>query len=712
MIRTRAIRIVLVIGLAIPGSLFAQSPAQRDSLAQFWDSTRTADSAALIALEQQTIERAKLDRNNAMLHLRLGFIAVRMGMLGSTSRYDDAGSEFEWTTELEPRWPYGWYGLGLAEVGLADTLFGVRASIRSMLGVDPMQRAITALVHSTELDSSFVPGMLGLVSVYGKERFAEDSAVVINVVRRGSRTSAATSPPFLLAWGRLEGDMGFPDSAAVAFRKYLEQGGNHDVGQFELARALLASGHLDAAALYYGIAGTRDTDVIAGLRHDVQLIAGDSGISEFDSAGSEGRTEYLARFWSKRDRYDMRKDGERLAEHYRRMYYARHYFRRLPRKRRFAGFEDYRQTQLEFDARGEIYIRHGEPTERVEVPDYCAVSWRYVRGDGDLMFHFLGNPASRDYSLAASVLKVCDPGILWLSKVHTWSPRYARLVNAGPNSQALLNLEQEMEGVRDIREGVTTDRYELTYDSTLPAISQVAAVGRGDGGSLVHFAIAIPGEHLKADTTGEIISYLIRTRIVVLNQAGDVLARSDLTRRHRTDIVVAPGQYLTVRDTLTVPPGMATYRIAVEQDSTRGGVFPKDSLAVGRFGFGSDSLSISDLVLGSRAVRLVWMATRADTVFFNPVGTWRENSSMEMYYEIYGLAPGSTYRTQLSVRKGRRGRRERTLSFTDPAGNDVTRVRRTVDLARLGRGEYVMEVEVTGADGRTVTQSRAFRVVK
>jgi hypothetical protein len=64
------------------------------------------------------------------------------------------------------------------------------------------------------------------------------------------------------------------------------------------------------------------------------------------------------------------------------------------------------------------------------------------------------------------------------------------------------------------------------------------------------------------------------------------------------------------------------------------------------------------------------------------------------------------------VRKGRRGRRERTLSFTDPAGNDVTRVRRTVDLARLGRGEYVMEVEVTGADGRTVTQSRAFRVVK
>lgn len=711
MIRTRAIQFLLV-GLAITRSALAQSPAQRDSLARFWDSTRTADSASLLALEQQTIERARLDRNNAMLHLRLGFIAVRMGMLGSKSRYDDGGSEFEWAEELEPLWPYPPYGLGLVEAGLMDTTWGARASLQAVLGVDHQRKAIRALVRSVTRDSSFVPGLIGLVSVYKKEIFAEDSAVVLSLVRRGAKTSAGESPGFLLMRGRLEGDLGFPDSAAAAFQKYLDRGGDHDLGQFELARARLAAGHRDAQALYYGITATCDSDVIAGLRHDVALIAGDSGVAAFDSAGSEGRTVFLARFWSRRDRYDMRKDGERLAEHYRRMYYARHYFRRVPRKRRWAGFEDYRQTTLEFDARGEIYIRHGEPSERVEAPDYCAVSWRYARGDGDLFFHFTGDPVERDYDLAASVLKVCGPGNLWLSRVVGWDKRYARLVNAGPNSMQFARVEQEVAGVRDIEEAVTSDRYELTYDSTMRAVSQVVAVGRGDGGSLVHFAIAIPGQYLKADTTGEIISYLIRTRIVVLDRAGEVLASSDLTRRHRTDIVVAPGQYLTVRDTLTVPPGMATYRIAVEQDSTRGGVFPRDSLAVGRFGFGSDSLAISDLVLGSRAARLVWMATRTDTVFFNPIGSWRENSSMEMYYEIYGLAPGSSYRTQISVRKGRRGRRERTLSFTDPAGSGVTRVRRTVDLARLGRGEYVMEVEVTGADGRRVTQSRAFRVVK
>ena len=117
-------------------------------------------------------------------------------------------------------------------------------------------------------------------------------------------------------------------------------------------------------------------------------------------------------------------------------------------------------------------------------------------------------------------------------------------------------------------------------------------------------------------------------------------------------------------------------------------------------------------VLGNRGINLVWFPTREDTVFFNPLRTFPQGSTMELYYEIYGLSVGTTYRTQLSVRKQGRGRAEITLSFTDPAASDVTRSRRTLDLSRLGRGDYLIDVVVTAADGRKTRQSREFSVVK
>ena len=703
--------IICLLSLALSrGS--AQEPAQRDSLERFRDSlTTTTDSTSLIALEARLIEQAKADRDNPMLHLRLGFLALRMADLGSRSRYDDAGSEFEWAIELKPEWPYPWLGLGFVEAGEADSTYGVRTRLRAVFGRDPMTLASNALVHSVATDSAFVPALTALVNVSSRQMLNANPMEVLEILRRAAATPAGQSLEYLLARGRMERDMGYHDSAAVAFQKYLDQGGRHDLGTFELARSRLAGRHLEAQKLYYEVAGSSDSFVVAGLRRDVDLIAGDSGVARFDSAGQSGRVEFLARFWTRRDRYDLRRDGERLAEHYRRLYYARQNFRRIARRRLITGFQEYIPKQLEFDARGEIYVRHGEPTERVESPDFCAVSWRYARGDDDLIFHFVGSPAENNYELVAKVLQVCSPEILWLSAVHTWSPSYARLVAAGPSSMPRLELNQELEAVRDIKEAVASDRYELTYGKTLPASSQVVAVGRADGGSLVHFAIAIPGERLKADTTYEMISYLVRTRIVVLSSSGQVLASSDLTRRHRTDAVIQKGQYFTVRDTLTVPPGMASYRIAVEQDSSNGGIFPRDSLRVGRFGFGRDSLALSDLVLGSRTMNLAWLPTREDTVFFNPLRSFAEGSSMELYFEIYGLRPG-TYRTQLSVRRQGRERAEIALGFSDPAGSDVTRSRRTVDLSRLSRGEYLIEVEVTAADGRTRRQSRGFRVVR
>jgi tetratricopeptide (TPR) repeat protein len=710
--------------LLAPFSLsHAQDSAQRAEIERFRDSVQAVtDSGSLIELEKQLIEVARKDRDNAVLHLRLGFLALRMAELGSTSRYEDAGSEFEWAAELKPDWPYPWLGLGRTEEGTADTTYGLKARFQAMFGTDPMTLAAKSLRRSTTVDPAFVPGLTALVSVVSRQRLNADPEDALVIVRRAAKTEAGQVPEFILARANLERDLGYADSAAAAYRRYLERGGNQIIGRFELMRTLLSMGQLNAQREYYALARLDDSMVVNGLRRDFSLIAGDSGVARFDSVGLAGREAFLRRFWTRRDRTDMRRDGERLAEHYRRLFYAQRHFRRVGGKRRStvhqaeatAAFEDYRPRQLEFDARGEIYIRHGEPTERVDYPNFCNVSWKYARADGDLNFHFavVGSEAGQEYRLEASVLGVCSPEQLWISSVFKWGPQYARLVNAGPNSMLRLTKEQEGDGLDDIEEGTTTDRHELTFARRLPAAAQVLAVGRGEGGSQVHFTFAIPGSSLRPEPLNRGVGYTIRTRILVTTMEGEVITAVDTSRLYVTQAPIPAGQFLAGRETLTIPPGTRIFRLALQQGDSVGGVFPTGSIIVGRFGFGSDSLAISDLVLGSRSSSLTWMPTAEDTVFFNPLRTFKEGSSLELYYELYGLRPTTTYTTQLVVRREARGRPELTLSFSEPAGADVTRSRRTVALERLRAGEYTMEIEVRAADGRTVRQTRGFRVVK
>ena len=55
-------------------------------------------------------------------------------------------------------------------------------------------------------------------------------------------------------------------------------------------------------------------------------------------------------------------------------------------------------------------------------------------------------------------------------------------------------------------------------------------------------------------------------------------------------------------------------------------------------------------------------------MYFNPLKTFKEGSSLELYYEVYGLRPNTNYTTLLSVRREGRNRPELTLTFSEPSG--------------------------------------------
>ena len=142
--------------------LRAQAADQRAAIEAWRDTlSQINDTILLLRRERLLIIDAKADRNNAMIHLRLGFLSLRFGDLVGTPHYDDAASEFEWATQLQPTWPYGWYGLGLAELGVGDSQIALVTGLKSMFGKDALAKSAQAFAQSAVVDPELRDGAGG-----------------------------------------------------------------------------------------------------------------------------------------------------------------------------------------------------------------------------------------------------------------------------------------------------------------------------------------------------------------------------------------------------------------------------------------------------------------------------------------------------------------------------------------------------------------------
>ena len=720
--------------------LLAQSPEERRGLQDFRDSLwNITDSTPLVALEQRHIALAKADRNNANLHLRLGFIALRLGELGSRSRLEDGAGEFEWATDLQPEWPWAWYGLGLAEDRVGDSEISIVQGLQAMFGKDHLTRAANAYARSVQEDPSFVDGLVELAATALRQRINIKTDLAREALRQAAATSAAANPEVLLYRGRVEREVGDIDSALAAFRGYLAKGGRHGLGELELARTEFLHGSLDGQRAYYDGAESPDSSSVGEYRADLALIANDSALAEFDHSSGGRRADFLRRFWGQRDRGALLRDGERLREHYRRLYYARRNFQLVTANRHYDIVERYRSGSREYDDRGLIYIRHGEPTQRAT---YSAPgmelneSWHYRRADGDLVFHFMAREDVQDYKLVESLFDVLgfsgavalrgdrdnSAGAAQANELLTtrdrFAPVYSRLIAAGTAGSQQYLTEERMLGRRSIAVGTRTDSYELSYARPLKVLTDVVVAGRDSAGSLMHVTYAIPGSALHDIATARGHVYPVRVRLSVTDRTGRSVASVDTTTLFLSREPVPPNEHLVGKLRVPVIPGPLSYRLAIEQGDESGVMLPPDTLTAGDFS--GQRLEISGLVLGSRAANLTWRPTPGDTVWFNPLGRYRRSAEMELYYEVYGLETGAPFQTTILITKqggggflGIFGSRKPAirLGFEDHAQGMATHIGRTVALDRLSPGHYWIEVLLKDAAGATRTSRSAFEVI-
>jgi GWxTD domain-containing protein len=727
---------------AAPPPILAQSPTERAELERFRDSLgSTLDSVGLLALETRMIDSTKADRNNGLLHLRLGFLSLRLGELGGHSHYDDSASEFQWAIDLQPSWPYSWYGMGLAEYGVGDSQVSFITGLKTMLGKDALTRSAIAFAKSAEVDPGFVSGLVDLANTALRQRVNIKLGVALEALRRSAATPAGSAPPVLLARGRVEREVGDGDSALAAFNAYLQNGANRSLGLLEVARTLFLLGRYEGTSPYYEGAADDDSTTVAGYRADLATIVSDSTLREFDLQRGTRRANYLRRFWAQRDQLELRSEGERLREHYRRLFYARKNFQLTSNNRHYDIVERYRSGSRDFDDRGVIYIRHGEPSQRAS---YAAPglepneSWRYSRPDGDLLFHFIAREDVQDFKLVESLFDVlgfsdavklqgqangaADNAMaeqLMLSRERL-SPIYRRLQGAGRMSTGRFQSQERRVGQESIALGTNSDSYELSFPKELKAHWEVLALGRDSTGPQVQIAYAIAGSSLEPVTVTRGFLYSVRVRFVATDSRGEVVSSLDTTRHFVSPAPVPPNEHLVGRVSATVPVGAVQYRLAIQQGEAAGITLPRDSVRVGPVS--PTGLSLSDLVLGSRNANLSWRRTADDTVLFNPLRTYRRNEEMELYYEIEGLQP-APYTVELTVRKkgssgglfkkifGGGGAAIR-VKFDEQATTPEVTTHRSLKLDRLKPGHYVLALTVTDAGGRKDQRSQEFQVVE
>jgi GWxTD domain-containing protein len=709
--------------------LASQSPSERLTIAIFSDSLRsTTDTAHLRERQRTLLAGIRRHADQALDRLRLGLVSLRLTELGATPDPRPAIKALVATTERQPTWPLAWHWLGLAEARRAAWERDNRLELGSRVGLKTLERAATRHRRALEADPSFAPAAEALANVTLELRDTSLLAEAAEALRRAA-ASPRSAPEIFLALGRVERAAANPAAAAAAFERYLATGGSRGLGLLELARTRLAAGDSAAEGAYYEGATVEDSAAAQGYRADLAPVAADSELARFDKASGAERATYLRRFWTDRDRLEMRTPGERLREHYRRLLYARRHFALTVSRRYYGAADAYRSGSKEIDDRGVIYVRHGEPTERLRPFVFGLMpneSWRFDRAEGDLLFHFSSGWDSNgggdlyDYRLVESVLDLRGaedaPHDQLLLSRQQFSRLYGRMLNWGPYGAAKSRARERGIGRASIAIGTTTDSYELRFPETLGAVADVVAVGATDSGKTIGhlvFAIAEPGTAPERDGSG--FRYTARVRAVASDQADRPVAQLDTTIVFRAAARLRPREYLIGRVELPLPPGRWSWRTALQLGDRLGVVLPRDSVRVS----GSEGRpALSDLALGVRGASARWEATPQDTVLLTPFEMFVEGSQVELYYEAVGAIGGASYRHEIAVFrvKDDRGEAERrpvvTLAFDEPVAGPILQSHRVLQLDRLKPGPYLVEVQLRAPGGTTVVRRREFRVVR
>ncbi len=670
-----------------PGVAVAQG-RERDVTSAFRDSIATAGPDQLRDFERALLAKVRRDRADSGLHLRLGLVASALG------EWSDAVSEFKWASQLSPQSGAAWLGLAQAELGLGEVADTSRLGRRAFLSRDAWERAATAFGRAIAVD----PKLVDAAESVARDRVGRGFPASAEVVRDGLRRAVLAktrTAAVALALGRVELMVGDTAAALVAQASAAVLPGGRGPGLLAAARVRLARRDARGVQLFYDAAAVDDSASVNQLRADLAWLATGAELEAFDQRHGADRSAWLWQFWTRRDREELRANGERLTEHYRRLAVAT------------------RLYSDSTDQRAIVLVRHGEPENRSTLRQAGIrpnESWRYRRPEGDLILHFGAAAEPAPFRLVPSVFDLVGPEVAGapagddradgidradrvLQSRAQLAPFYQSAVAGRRDQLAVFKAREREQGVAGLALALGTDRYPLAFKRDLPVRAQIGVLGGSADRGWVSVAFSIPAFAADWGKPG-----IVRVRVVAWDRLETAVRALDTTLSVGTP---RRGDFRGVVR-LPVADGHYSVRVAIESGSA-GALVGRDGLAVDSAPAGP---GLSDLAVGIAADA----GPESDAGLADPRARFTPADSVVVAARLYG-GSFATGRFRLEYRPVRSdGKEEKWRPWPgqdrwQPVGSLVDRsvhVAAGVSLGRLRPAVYDVELVVVDGADRTV----------
>jgi hypothetical protein len=478
------------------------------------------------------------------------------------------------------------------------------------------------------------------------------------------------------------------------------------VGLLERATALHAEGRGGDArdALLAGAAHSGGDAGALAYRTFLSLVATPDELADWDATAVADRAEWLRRFWLARDIRSGVGEWERLSEHFRRLAVATQSYARDVRGATVGTLDEVRnefRMPVPFDDRGRIYVRHGEPDDRLlTFAGQAYEVWRYRDVDGGLVLFFREDDL--DGAVGAGTL-VDLPGLSPVQIDQLCGARRGicdELERFGApdvplnSSFGAMRRTPPPEVVQRVRErgqahavaALTTDTHRPVFARDLPITAQLYGLHPPDGAPLLLLAFALPTASLPA-----VSEQRLTIRLDAMSHRDGTRTTLDTTLALRAN--TTDSRYLGAVLTLPLPAGSYAVAALITDMTDGGAVATLDPVRLpSRIG-----LQVSDPILGVAGSGLAWWSG-TDSIPLNALGAVAQGGSIELTYHQLGMTVGVGYETRYELVRpdDEGGEPVLALAVREEATQRAIEVRQTLDLANVPPGRYRLRVVVRG----------------
>jgi hypothetical protein len=492
-----------------------------------------------------------------------------------------------------------------------------------------------------------------------------------------------------------------------------------------LARICFAQGDPAGGEAYYWRAVDNISSWLGSaiLFEDIKYLLTDVELKQYRAIASDRKkSAFFHLFWNLRNPSPAAKSNVRLAEHERRIiraesdfeYYGFRTHFNDPDKLHYLSFPRAFSLNQEFNDKGLVYIRHGDPDDiQRTIGDDLNESWLYngTEESPRRIFYFTqSNSAGNNWRLTSFPE---DPQ-MWEDLV-MWDHRYNRLVNGQALDRAELQDQLRVESVTTVSGGLATDEHTWKKETKMFAIPHSINAFRGDAGrTLVNVSYAIPVGDIAKDLGDTVKTLRVEIGLSMNKTNGEIIA-SEL-------------------DTLSLPLGSGTagsyvelYRFVLRPDSVRIAMHARPlglemvstwdrQIRIPYYAATVPMLSDIELLLPSNAKSSIEI--NGVKVIASPFDAVPRAKPLYAYWQIYNLTKdtdGKTaYRSRVLLTQGEKDPNDASIVAydSDHTGQDESAAELArIDVRAYDRGIYTLTVEITDRKMvRTFSNSRLLRL--